>query len=199
MPKIVDKQAKKAQILHAAIAMFAEKGVANTKIADIAKAAGIGKGTVYEYYAGKEEIFQDAMDQFFHNMEASILSSMQDFSDPREKLKNVVYKSVEGFQSHFEYLQITLDFWAIGLRSDQVWRWKKAYKFYIEMISAIIDEGIKKKIFRPLNSRALASAMIGMIDGLMFQLVLFKEAYPIQETVDTILENFIKGLEAGSS
>ena len=60
MPKIVDKAAKKNEILLAAMRLFAEKGVVNSKMADIAIAAGIGKGTIYEYFRSKEEIFGEA-------------------------------------------------------------------------------------------------------------------------------------------
>lgn len=47
---------KSQQILASAIALFIEKGYQNTKIIDIAEAAGVGKGTVYEYFSGKEEL-----------------------------------------------------------------------------------------------------------------------------------------------
>ncbi len=47
-PKKIDKNAKKKQIIQAAMQVFSEKSVVNTKMIDIAKAAGIGKGTIYE-------------------------------------------------------------------------------------------------------------------------------------------------------
>ena len=56
-PKIVDKEAKKTQIIIAATQVFSKLGVAKTKMIDIAQAAGIGKGTIYEYFRSKEEIF----------------------------------------------------------------------------------------------------------------------------------------------
>ena len=62
-PKIIDKEAKKAEILQAAMQVFSRKGVAKTRMADIAVAAGIGKGTIYEYFRSKEEIFAAAFQQ----------------------------------------------------------------------------------------------------------------------------------------
>ncbi|MDX9889044.1 MAG: TetR/AcrR family transcriptional regulator [Anaerovoracaceae bacterium] len=47
---------KSQEILASAIGLFIEKGYQNTKIIDIAEAAGVGKGTVYEYFTGKEEL-----------------------------------------------------------------------------------------------------------------------------------------------
>ena len=51
------KEQKKEMILDAALLLFSEKGYDNTKISEIADAAGIGKGTVYEYFDAKDTIF----------------------------------------------------------------------------------------------------------------------------------------------
>ncbi len=68
MPKIVDKEAKRKDILNAAIHVFVEQGAAKTKIADIAKRANIGKGTIYEYFSSKEDIFQESMVLFMETL-----------------------------------------------------------------------------------------------------------------------------------
>jgi AcrR family transcriptional regulator len=51
---------KRDAILKAAQGQFTDKGFALTRIADIAAAAGVGKGTVYEYFPSKEEILLEA-------------------------------------------------------------------------------------------------------------------------------------------
>jgi len=48
---------KRDMILDAAYHLFISKGYLDTKIIDIADAAGIGKGTVYEYFESKDAIF----------------------------------------------------------------------------------------------------------------------------------------------
>ncbi|WP_157314323.1 TetR/AcrR family transcriptional regulator [Chitinibacter sp. GC72] len=52
------KEARPEEILLAALALFVEKGYAATKIEDIARAAGVTRGTPYLYFANKEEIFK---------------------------------------------------------------------------------------------------------------------------------------------
>ena len=59
-PKIVDVEEKKKGIIQAAIGIIARRGLAQTKMEDIAQAAEIGKGTLYEYFKSKDEIFQGA-------------------------------------------------------------------------------------------------------------------------------------------
>jgi AcrR family transcriptional regulator len=50
-------QDRREQILDAAMLVFGEKGYDGSNVADIAKAAKIGKGTIYLYFKSKEEIF----------------------------------------------------------------------------------------------------------------------------------------------
>ncbi len=52
------KEARPAEILQAAIEEFSENGFAGAKIEAIAARAGVAKGTVYLYYATKEELFE---------------------------------------------------------------------------------------------------------------------------------------------
>ena len=72
MPKIVDKQEKRKSILETAIRLFAKQGVKNTRIADIAEAARIGKGTVYGYFQSKDEIFAATFEFFIKRIEEAI-------------------------------------------------------------------------------------------------------------------------------
>ena len=54
---IKGKKSKRDMILDSAYTLFINKGYWDTKIIDIADAAGIGKGTVYEYFESKDAIF----------------------------------------------------------------------------------------------------------------------------------------------
>ena len=57
MPATVDKDAKRREIIRAAAAVFTRSGYHVAKMQDIATAAEIGKGTIYEYFSTKEELF----------------------------------------------------------------------------------------------------------------------------------------------
>lgn len=57
-PRSRRKEARPQEILEAAFALFAEKGYAATKMEDIARAAGVSRGTPYVYFPNKEELFK---------------------------------------------------------------------------------------------------------------------------------------------
>ena len=52
-----NREKKQAAILAAALGVFSEKGFAAAKIIDIAAAAKVGKGTIYEYFRSKDDLF----------------------------------------------------------------------------------------------------------------------------------------------
>jgi AcrR family transcriptional regulator len=57
------KEARPAEILSAALACFAERGFAATRLDDVAARAGITKGTLYLYFRNKEELFKAVVRQ----------------------------------------------------------------------------------------------------------------------------------------
>ena len=57
------KEARPEEILDAALQLFTEKGFSSTRMIDVAKAAGISKGTLYLYFENKEAIFRDVVQQ----------------------------------------------------------------------------------------------------------------------------------------
>lgn len=57
------KEARPAELVEAAFALFLEKGFAATRIEDVAARAGVGKGTLYLYYQSKEQLLQAAVEQ----------------------------------------------------------------------------------------------------------------------------------------
>ena len=54
-----NKKDKRRLIIEAAMKIFARDGFHKATISDIAEVAGIGKGTVYEYFNSKTELFED--------------------------------------------------------------------------------------------------------------------------------------------
>ena len=66
------KEARPSEIVAAALASFAERGYAATKLEDVAAAAGISKGTIYLYFPTKEHLFRAVVEQaVLPNVEAA--------------------------------------------------------------------------------------------------------------------------------
>ena len=78
MPKIVDAEEKRLLIAQAACRVVVAKGVANTRMADIATEANVTTGMVVNYFNSKDEIIEAALRLAFRNIETKIAERTQD-------------------------------------------------------------------------------------------------------------------------
>ncbi len=194
MPKIVDKEAKRRKIQEAALHVFANKGLAEAKVAEIAKEAGIGKGTIYEYYRSKEEIFDSVIQFFMESIETSVAKRIFKVQDPRDKLKQFALGTIEGCEPFPP--EIMLDFWTSIYRSGKTPKVQEILKHYRYVVQQYFEEGVQAGIFREdLDTTAMATIIIGLLDGLGLQAIVDKENFAFADIADKAMDAFLRGIE----
>lgn len=72
MPKIVDKDAMQTRILDAALGCFTQQGYHATKMTDVAKAAGLAKGSLYRYFDNKDALTDALVRRYFDAIRAEV-------------------------------------------------------------------------------------------------------------------------------
>lgn len=200
MTRTVDKQAKKLEILKAAMGVFAKIGVANTKMIDIAVAAGVGKGTIYEYFRSKEDIFSEAYRLVYEATEAKARAVLEADLDPEAKLRRLMTTTVEGLLGEGgEFAKIIMDFWSEGIRTKnarvaEIIDLKHIYADYRLMIAGILAEGVRNGVFRLDNPSMTASVLIGAMDGIVLQWILDPKVLDPEEAVGVLLESYLNGI-----
>lgn len=199
--RVVDKKEKKDQIITAAVREFAKKGFAKTTINDIAEAAGIGKGTVYEYFKNKEEIINSAFAYFMHSMQFDIQAILIAETNAKEKIEQTLdlFSDMNNW-STVEFIELMFDFWAEGIKSQDsrgglLKDMDKFYHSYREIFADIIVQGMSEGIFKKnINPGYVAAVIIGALDGLILQWVLDKANVDFAQAVKTIKSLLLKGI-----
>lgn len=89
-PKIVDREQRHREILTAAFALFIDKGYHKTTLGEIARAVGIGQGTLYYYFPTKDEIFWGVYALMMSQIEDIIEQRLNQLETPQEKLEELL-------------------------------------------------------------------------------------------------------------
>ena len=86
---------KHEAILRAATTVFARNGYFNSKVADIARAAGVADGTVDLYFKSKEEILHCIFDRSVGEALEAARKRVERITDAREKLRQIAHLHLE--------------------------------------------------------------------------------------------------------
>ena len=203
--KVVDKKEKKDLIIEAAMKVFVQKGFAKTTINDIAGAAGIGKGTVYEYFSNKAEIVQSAFDFFMRAMELDFQEVLISEMPAAKKMELIL----TGFANFLDsgkstLVELMFDFWAEGIRTQHdkgtlLIQMNGFYHAYRGIFADIIIEGMQEGSFRKdINPHSMGSFIVGALDGVMVQWLLDKEGFDYKGVVKSTTDVLLKGLAASA-
>lgn len=184
MPAIVDKAAKRAEIVRHAADVFSRYGYNATKMQDIASAADIGKGTIYEYVRTKEELFLAVYDAWMSEYEALIRDRVAASDDPLSKVDAIRDSAVEFYTSRAEQAPLLLEFWAHALRTDNpafLDRITRTRTFLRDLGSKLTRELVAAGWFTDVDARSFADLETGISDGIFLVWVLEGRAFPLEK------------------
>lgn len=190
---------KRPLILQAATDVFAEQGFAAVRVVDIADRAGIGKGTVYEYFSSKEELLFAVFEWINERIFLRIRSLLDDGGSTRERLQRLLDLGAQITREQVEMQAVVLDFWSASRGTKSEERYNRAcretFRAYRQLIADVIREGQSAGEFRHLiDADAVAVMVIAAMDGLGVQVFFDREIDP-ETTVHDFGAVLLAGLE----
>jgi AcrR family transcriptional regulator len=176
---------KKETIILAAVSVFARKGYASSRMMDMALAAGIGKGTIYEYFRSKEALFFTAFEYLMKQtgLQMEALSARKTGSAAR-RLAEMADAVLAAWLPKLDIYGLVLEFWSATTTSPQRTRFKtafqNAYTDFRRTVAALIQEGMDSGEFEcKVDPGRLAAALIGSWDALLLQAWLDPDFDPV--------------------
>ena len=195
------KEQKKARIIKAAAQVFADRGFSGTVMADIADRAGIGKGTLYEYFDSKEDLFFAVFEWFTQETEAAAKVSISALGGSVSERLAVLSESVmQSWLEMKDLFTLVMEFWAASASSQMKQRFKgyfrQAYEDFRRIVAALIREGIEHGEFQEdIVPESVAAALVGTWDALLLQ-AWFDETFDPLTTARNFVAVLIRGLAA---
>jgi AcrR family transcriptional regulator len=166
---------KKEKIVSAAITTFARKGYSSTTIAEVAKAAGIGKGTIYEYFRSKEDLFFATFERLISDTEQTMNQVSQTAGGSvSERLEAIADAVLKAWLANLDLYGLVLEFWSAtaSASSRNLFRqaFKAAYADMHRVVASLLQQGMHGEEFHAdVDPVKVASALIGSWDALMLQ------------------------------
>ncbi|MCP3932059.1 MAG: TetR/AcrR family transcriptional regulator [Bacteroidetes bacterium] len=194
-PKIVDRYQKKVEIGLVALDYFSKNGFSSTSISQIAAAAGIGKGSVYDYFKSKEDLIGFSLELYVKRIEEKVGHILLDITDPKDQMKRYVSNVMDTFMKDPQSLGVLLSIIRMIITDT-----KKGDKQNIlndmflstrQTIISILKKGIDEKVFRSEienEIEIIAINLIAYIDGIWLHYLLDPKGIDLKAQVNNHLE-----------
>lgn len=169
-PSAPPSPGKRELLLEAAALVFARQGFVSTRVADIAEEAGVGKGTVYEYFSSKDELFFAVL----QSISEAILSRLRDIAargaDAAETLGEVMRDAARVVSEQRELQPMNLDFCAYSRGTPFELRFRKAVNAMLgdarDLIVGILRDGQRRGELRSeIDPEGVATMLVAAFDG----------------------------------
>lgn len=161
---------RREELIKATYHEVAEKGYSAVTLQDIAKRAGVSKGSTLYYFSTKEDLFLGALEWIIGVVHERIHAAIASADDPVGKMKAVIGVIFGNAQESRQFFLAYSDFISIGTRNRRFHDLNaKFYEGCCGHDREIIELGIKAGIFRSVDLDDASSMVRALVDGMMMQ------------------------------
>lgn len=185
---------RKTAILTAAEFVFGQCGYAATTMEAVADKAGISKGSIYNYFQSKEELFKNVCLRSFTEEETRSQQIWQSSLSPTGKIESLVDFWFERLADHSHIGRLLLEFWATAARQGSAGDLSKMLSELIgawrDRLAGVLIAGVEAGEFGPMNTKVSAWLIVAILHGIEVE-VLLDVGLAIDEDFVTVLKRAI--------
>jgi TetR/AcrR family transcriptional regulator len=221
MPKDTFKQLpdeKRERITAAAATLFAERGFAATDVAQIAKQAGVAKGSLYNYFESKEDLYFFVCRDGLERSRRAVYGGIEPEWDVYRQIEYIFRQGAQFARAHPEYIQLYLAVSSAGMDRFARDLSLEVEKYTADHLKKLIGDSIRQGVVRPDIDVNLTAFLINSL-YIMFVISLVSSHFRIRmqeylaiqgeltdaavnEPLDRVIElihSFLRPLEAPPS
>lgn len=192
---------RRANLIQAATEVFADHGYAAATMAEIARKAGVAKGTPYLYFEDKTELFYAVFEAFTAEIQEATDAALEGVEGAPARLRALALGAVAHMNCHRDCFPLSMEIWAASntpvLRERFAAILQGLYARYRAQAVTIVRQGQAAGEIRPeVDADALATMMVGAMDGLFLQ-CWFDPSLDAERVVGNFLDTLDHGALAG--
>lgn len=172
-PRLTQK--RRTQMLEAAAEVIGERGLCDTRIADVAERAGLSPALVVYYFGSKEKLLTEALayaEDLFYIEAFRELTGIEGAGDRLARLIELACPPVER-RATDEYWALWVELWSRSLRNGEAARKREALdRRWRNTIAEVVREGQRGGEFGPADPERFATYLSALMDGLALQMLL---------------------------
>jgi TetR/AcrR family transcriptional regulator, fatty acid metabolism regulator protein len=184
---------KRRRILQAAVKVFARKGYFAARVSEIAEKAGVADGTIYLYFAGKEDILVSLFDEVMSEHVTRARAEMEAVADAPSRLRLLA-------EHHLRVLGADRDLavvFQVELRQSTKFmeRFTATWlRRYFDLVTSVIEQGQREGTLRAdLPRKLVAKAFFGTLDELVTSWVIGRKDYDLALLAGPAVDLLLRG------
>ena len=184
---------RKNQILDAASLIFSKEGFVKANTDEIAKAANLGKGTIYRYFKNKRELFLSVVDRGLDKLKDAILTEVEKTEDPLKKIENAIKTYLSFFEKNSNLIGILIHEQS-SFQKRIAKRYFEHYYGNVDRIKQTFKAGIDQNLIKDIDIDSLISVYTSMLNGLIYMWQIEGRKYRLIDKVPIVTKIFLTGI-----
>lgn len=197
------KGARPSEILEAALAVFAERGYAATRMDDIARRAGVTKGTIYLYFDSKDDVFETLVRESIGMTLGNLVAEADRFNGSAAELLRAILRGIGDFLRTSDRVVLPK---IIVAESGNFPALAEFYRHEVidrglALLQTVVAKGIAQREFRNVATEHVARLCIAPLLLAAIWRTTFADQdeapYDIDGLIETHIDVLLRGLSAG--
>jgi len=190
-----EKLRHKEEILSAALKLFSDKGFHNVSMQQIAEASEFAVGTLYNFFENKEALFDELVSDCGKRITNELINILEGPENEVELLTKFIRHAPKLLEENAEIVKLYVS--ELGTRCAKISNSRDMEDFHTILdseLQKLLENGIRKGIFRPVDPKIAALAINSTIETLAFENIGHFDKTSVTEMFDKVAQLFIDGL-----
>ena len=181
-------------IYQVALSAFAEFGFRKTTMDDVAGRLNMTKGNLYLYVQNKKDLYHKTVAHALLRWQSKVLEAVERQKDVKRKFSVMCFKAVEYLAQDAKLRQVLIrdpDIFPMFAVKDPFY---EINRNSVELIKAILKQGIAEKVFRPVDPERLSEVIFMVYKMFVIRMYIKTEGKQIHEMFEDTVDLFTLGL-----